>query len=110
MSGEGGGGKANITCAVWNHDGTEIVASYNDEEIYLFDTTGEGAAATDAVKKYQGHRNSATGNSTCILFQANSVHPQHIISSHQSRASTFMVLKASSSYLGRIVVSRTFFK
>ena len=81
MSGEGGGGKANITCAVWNHDGTEIVASYNDEEIYLFDTTGEGAAATDAVKKYQGHRNSATGKSdgiyrlglgtgksTCILF------------------------------------------
>ena len=58
VSGEGGSGKANITSAVWNYDGTEIVASYNDEEIYLFDATGEG---TDAVKKYQGHRNSATG-------------------------------------------------
>ena len=65
MSGEGGGGKANITSAVWNYDGTEIVASYNDEEIYLFDATGEG---TDAVKKYQGHRNSATGTLQKLFY------------------------------------------
>jgi len=54
----GDSGKANITCAVWNHNGTEIVASYNDEEIYLFDVQSDDGA--DAIKKYQGHRNSAT--------------------------------------------------
>ena len=58
----GDGGRANITCAVWNHDGSEIVASYNDEEIYLFDSTSSDGA--DSIKKYQGHRNSATGELT----------------------------------------------
>jgi hypothetical protein len=27
-----------LTCAVFNHDGSEILGSYNDEDIYLFDT------------------------------------------------------------------------
>uniref|UniRef100_A0A182K976 Uncharacterized protein n=1 Tax=Anopheles christyi TaxID=43041 RepID=A0A182K976_9DIPT len=27
---------ASVTCAVYNHDGTEILASYSDDDIYLF--------------------------------------------------------------------------
>ncbi|XP_037303131.1 DDB1- and CUL4-associated factor 8-like, partial [Manduca sexta] len=27
-----------LTCAIYNHDGTEILGSYNDEDIYLFNT------------------------------------------------------------------------
>ena len=50
---------ANVTCAVFSHDGSEIVASYNDEDIYLFDTDHSDGA--DFTKKYQGHRNDATG-------------------------------------------------
>ncbi|XP_044245349.1 DDB1- and CUL4-associated factor 8-like [Ursus arctos] len=50
--------KANITCLVYSHDGTELLASYNDEDIYLFNSSdGDGA---QYVKRYKGHRNSAT--------------------------------------------------
>ncbi|KAF7281239.1 DDB1- and CUL4-associated factor 8 isoform X2 [Rhynchophorus ferrugineus] len=46
-----------ITCAVYNHDGSEILASYNDEDVYLFDT---GAPSGQFIHKYSGHRNGAT--------------------------------------------------
>nr|CAB3236306.1 DDB1- and CUL4-associated factor 8-like [Phallusia mammillata] len=50
--------KANITCLVYNWDGSELLCSYNDEDIYLFDTThSEGA---DYLRRYKGHRNNAT--------------------------------------------------
>ncbi|XP_047506935.1 DDB1- and CUL4-associated factor 8 [Pieris napi] len=56
-----------LTCAVYNHDGSEILGSYNDEDIYLFDTKLDvyDKDATDIDKqtythKYSGHRNSAT--------------------------------------------------
>ena len=52
--------RASITCAVWNYNGTEILASYNDDDIYLFDSSHSDGA--DYVKRFQGHRNSATGN------------------------------------------------
>lgn len=43
-----------ITCAVYNHDGTEVLASYSDEDIYLFDNTN---SSTNPVKKnFSGHR------------------------------------------------------
>lgn len=46
-----------ITCAVYNHDGSEVLASYNDDDIYLFDVDkGLGIYA----HKYSGHRNGAT--------------------------------------------------
>ncbi|KAK6640365.1 hypothetical protein RUM44_012058 [Polyplax serrata] len=47
-----------VTCAVFNYNGTEIVASYNDEDIYLFDT--RHSSDCDFVHRYQGHKNSAT--------------------------------------------------
>ena len=39
-------------------DGRELIGSYNDEDIYLFNT--DDAEGSDYVHKYQGHRNSAT--------------------------------------------------
>uniref|UniRef100_A0A1A7X838 DDB1 and CUL4 associated factor 8 n=1 Tax=Iconisemion striatum TaxID=60296 RepID=A0A1A7X838_9TELE len=50
--------KTNITCLVYSHDGTELLASYNDEDIYLFDTNHSDGA--DYSRRYKGHRNNAT--------------------------------------------------
>nr|XP_058148364.1 DDB1- and CUL4-associated factor 8-like [Dasypus novemcinctus] len=50
--------KANITCLVYNHDGTELLASYNDEDIYLFNSSDSDRS--QYVKRYKGHRNNAT--------------------------------------------------
>ena len=50
--------KANVSCAVFSHDGAQILASYNDDDIYLFDASHSDGA--DSVKRYQGHRNNAT--------------------------------------------------
>ncbi|XP_059468707.1 DDB1- and CUL4-associated factor 8 isoform X2 [Neocloeon triangulifer] len=47
-----------ITCAVYNYNGTEVLASYNDDDIFLFDTRHSDGA--DYVHRYEGHRNSAT--------------------------------------------------
>jgi len=52
------GFKANITCLVYNYDGSELLCSYNDEDIYLFDTSHSQGA--DYIKRYKGHRNNAT--------------------------------------------------
>ncbi|KAB1253209.1 DDB1- and CUL4-associated factor 8 [Camelus dromedarius] len=50
--------KPNITCVVYSHDGTELLASYNDEDIYLFNSSHCDGA--QYVKRYKGHRNNAT--------------------------------------------------
>ncbi|XP_028678066.1 DDB1- and CUL4-associated factor 8 [Erpetoichthys calabaricus] len=50
--------KTNITCLVYSHDGTELLASYNDEDIYLFDTRHSDGA--EYICRYKGHRNNAT--------------------------------------------------
>ena len=50
--------KANVTCAVFSDDGSQILASYNDDDIYLFDALHSDGA--DYVKRYQGHRNNRT--------------------------------------------------
>ncbi|KAG8326200.1 DDB1- and CUL4-associated factor 8 [Homalodisca vitripennis] len=47
-----------VTCAVFNYNGTEVIGSYNDDDIYLFDTRLPSEA--DYVHKYEGHRNSMT--------------------------------------------------
>ncbi|KAG5325571.1 DCAF8 factor, partial [Pseudoatta argentina] len=48
---------AHVTCAVYNHNGTEILASYNDDDIYLLDRM---SLHVDYAHKYQGHRNCVT--------------------------------------------------
>lgn len=40
-------------------DNVEILGSYNDEDIYLFDATHSDGA--DAIRHYRGHRNNNTG-------------------------------------------------
>lgn len=47
-----------VTCAVYNYNGTEILASYNDEDIYLFDTVAPKRG--DFAHRYHGHRNKNT--------------------------------------------------
>ncbi|XP_050562052.1 DDB1- and CUL4-associated factor 8 isoform X4 [Spodoptera frugiperda] len=57
-----------LTCAVYNHNGTEILGSYNDEDIYLFDVKKDVFDKTNTSERetvgythrYSGHRNSAT--------------------------------------------------
>jgi hypothetical protein len=61
-----------ITCAVYNYDGTEIIASYNDEEIYLFKTDAEDGSQFH--KKFQGHQNSATGKLSSLLTRTDGLH------------------------------------
>ncbi|KAH0567477.1 DDB1- and CUL4-associated factor 8-like isoform X1 [Cotesia glomerata] len=53
------GQTAYVTSAVYNYNGTEIVTSYNDDDIYLFDTVSPNPTR-DYAHKYEGHRNSAT--------------------------------------------------
>uniref|UniRef100_A0A3B4CFD4 DDB1- and CUL4-associated factor 8 n=1 Tax=Pygocentrus nattereri TaxID=42514 RepID=A0A3B4CFD4_PYGNA len=50
--------KIHITCLVYSHDGSELLASYNDEDIYLFDSSHSDGA--DYRRRYKGHRNNAT--------------------------------------------------
>lgn len=38
----------------------ELLASYNDEDIYLFNSSHSDGA--EYIKRYKGHRNNATGN------------------------------------------------
>ena len=37
----------------------EVLGTYNDEDIYLFDNDHSDGA--DFIKRYKGHRNNATG-------------------------------------------------
>nr|KAG5689323.1 hypothetical protein BaRGS_018866 [Batillaria attramentaria] len=50
--------KANVTCACYNFNGTEVLGSYNDEDIYLFDNHHSDGASY--IHRYKGHRNNAT--------------------------------------------------
>jgi DDB1- and CUL4-associated factor 8 len=47
-----------ISCCTYNYNGTELLASFNDENIYLFDANNQNLGSY--VHKYQGHVNSAT--------------------------------------------------
>lgn len=44
----------NITAAVYNYLGDEILASYGDDDIYLFDANN--ATPGSYLHKYQGHQ------------------------------------------------------
>ncbi|XP_028401788.1 DDB1- and CUL4-associated factor 8-like [Dendronephthya gigantea] len=48
----------NITCLVYSHDGSELLVSYNDEDIYLFNVNTSSNA--EYTHKYKGHRNNMT--------------------------------------------------
>ena len=42
--------------------GAEVLASYNDEDIYLFDCTRPEDKCSEYLHRYTGHRNNATGS------------------------------------------------
>ncbi|XP_014234131.1 DDB1- and CUL4-associated factor 8-like [Trichogramma pretiosum] len=48
-----------ITCATYNYNGTEILASYSCDDIHLFDLEMPDNGDC-AVHRYEGHRNHAT--------------------------------------------------
>lgn len=50
--------RADVTCVVYNHNGSEILASYNDEDIYTFDLYNEDEF--QYLHRYRGHRNNHT--------------------------------------------------
>lgn len=50
--------KANVTCACYNYNGSEILGTYNDEDIYLF--SNEHSDSADYIHRYRGHRNNQT--------------------------------------------------
>jgi len=46
-----------VLCAF---DTAELIGTYNDEDIYLFDSSHSDGA--EYTRKYAGHRNNATGH------------------------------------------------
>lgn len=50
--------RASVSCLAYNFDGSEILASYNDEDIYIFNSSHSDGA--EFVHSYKGHRNSQT--------------------------------------------------
>jgi len=50
--------KAYITSAVFNYDGSEVIGSYSDEDVYMFET--RLSEDDDYSRRYGGHRNNAT--------------------------------------------------
>ena len=67
--------KANVTCAVFNYDGSEVIGSYNDDDVYLFKTGHSDGA--DYRKRYQGHRNHMTGVYFILDWVAVARNPSH---------------------------------
>lgn len=55
-----------VTSAVYNYNGTEVMGSYNDDDIYLFDTSKP--TGTNYAHKYEGHRNSETGKYLKLVY------------------------------------------
>nr|AJC99027.1 AGAP006357 [Anopheles coluzzii] len=58
--GEGLRSYSSITCAVYNHDGTEILASYSDDDIYLFKLAEAEAEMVIPTERFRGHCNVQT--------------------------------------------------
>ncbi|XP_044180066.1 DDB1- and CUL4-associated factor 8-like, partial [Acropora millepora] len=51
------GSNVKITSLVYSYNGTELLVSYNDENIYLFNAYASSEA--DYIRTYKGHRNNA---------------------------------------------------
>jgi len=65
--------EGSFSCS-WHHvvcvDTVELIGTYNDEDIYLFDSShSEGA---EHKHKYSGHRNSATGTAASSVVLSGS--------------------------------------
>lgn len=49
----------NLTCLMFSYNGAELLCSYNDEDIYLFDAV-ESSMQSVPIHCYKGHRNADT--------------------------------------------------
>ena len=58
LSEKEGYNSSNITCLMYSYDGRELLCSYNDDDIYLFDSCH--SSGSNFIKRYEGHRNSQT--------------------------------------------------
>ncbi|XP_044253981.1 DDB1- and CUL4-associated factor 8 isoform X2 [Tribolium madens] len=47
-----------VTCAVYNYNGSEILASYSESDVFLFDVNDTEPGKF--IHQYQGHKNGAT--------------------------------------------------
>lgn len=50
--------QAHITSLMYSYDGSEVLASYNDEDIHIFNSSDSVRA--EYVMRYKGQRNNAT--------------------------------------------------
>lgn len=57
--------EAHITSAVYNYCGTEILASYSEDDVYLFDVNGPPETY---LHHYSGHLNRATSTTFYFFF------------------------------------------
>jgi len=48
----------------------ELIGTYNDEDIYLFDSSHSDGA--EHQHKYSGHRNNATGHPASVFIASHS--------------------------------------
>lgn len=63
-------GAGYISAAVYNHNGTEIIASYSDDAIYLFDNVHNSPpddTSDGYIQNFEGHINHQTGIFDCVL-------------------------------------------
>ncbi|CAD5121493.1 DgyrCDS9998 [Dimorphilus gyrociliatus] len=61
--------RANVTCACYNYDGSEILGTYNDDDIYLFNNNHSDG--DDFKHRYSGHRNNQTVKGVNFYGQRN---------------------------------------
>jgi WD40 repeat protein len=59
-------GKFYVTSVDYSYDGMNIVASYNDDDIYMFESHSQ---RNHEIGRYFGHRNSTTG-SLIVYFES----------------------------------------
>lgn len=63
-----------VSCAVYNFDGSEILATYSDEDVYIFNNhPPHDERDQEYLKRFQGHRNNQTGSS----YSANDANTLH---------------------------------
>jgi len=89
-----------MTSSVYNYNGTELLTSYNEDGIYLWDRT-KISSHTDYVHSYSGHLNRATIKGLllflCGSVAKNSVHV--VMSSRPDRSVGFLIFHITYGYL-----------
>ncbi|OWA54323.1 putative DDB1- and CUL4-associated factor 8 [Hypsibius exemplaris] len=53
-------GSYSVSSTVFNYSGSEILASYNDYNIFLFKNSSDPTACTVPIREFEGHRNNQT--------------------------------------------------